>query len=521
MADRYDVIIIGSGAGGGTLFHALAPTGNRILLLERGGYAPRERDNWSTRAVNVEGKYATKEVWRDADGRDLHPHTNYWVGGNTKFYGAALFRMRREDFGELKHAEGVSPAWPITYEELEPYYARAERLYHVHGERGVDPTEPPASGPYPYPAVSHEPRIQQLADDFARQGLRPFHVPLGIMLDERAPQSSVCIRCATCDGHPCLVGAKSDAQVVCVDPALAHPNATLVTGAYVERLETSPSGREVTKVIVRREGRVEEYAADIVIVSAGAINSAALLLRSANDRHPRGLANGSGVVGRHYMGHVNSVLMAISKCPNPTIFQKTLALNDFYFGADDWPFPMGHISFVGKLDGETLRAGAPAIAPGWTLELMARHSLDFWLTSEDLPDPDNRVTLDRRGNIVLSYRPNNETAHARLIAKLKEAMKRQTRCAVHGHDCHEGLFGRNLYLGQRIPLAGVAHQNGTVRFGLDPATSALDVDCRAHEVGNLYVVDASFFPSSAAVNPALTIIANALRVGDHLTRRLG
>jgi choline dehydrogenase-like flavoprotein len=521
MADRYDVIIIGSGAGGGTLFHALAPTGKRILLLERGGYVPREKDNWSTRAVNVEGRYATTEVWRDAAGDELHPHTNYWVGGNTKFYGAALFRLRRQDFGELKHAEGVSPAWPIAYEDLEPYYARAERLYHVHGERGVDPTEPPASGPYPYPAVSHEPRIQQLADDFARQGLRPFHVPLGIMLDERDPQKSPCIRCATCDGHPCLVGGKSDAQVACVDPALAHPNAMLLTGAYVERLETSPSGREVTRVVVRREGRVEEYAADIVVASAGAINSAALLLRSANDRHPDGLANGSGVVGRHYMGHVNSVLMAISKCPNPTIFQKTLALNDFYFGAPDWPFPMGHISFVGKLDGETLRAGAPAIAPGWTLELMARHSLDFWLTSEDLPDPDNRVTLDRSGNIVLSYRPNNEAGHARLIAKLKEAMKRQTRCGVHGHDCHEGLFGRNLYLGQRIPLAGVAHQNGTVRFGLDPATSALDVDCRAHEVNNLYVVDASFFPSSAAVNPALTIMANALRVGDHLARRLG
>jgi choline dehydrogenase-like flavoprotein len=520
MSNRYDVIIIGSGAGGGTLFHALASTGRRILLLERGQYVPRERDNWSTRAVNIDGKYATKETWRDGDGHALHPHTNYWVGGNTKFYGSALFRMRREDFGELKHYDGVSPGWPLTYEDLEPYYTRAERLYHVHGERGVDPTEPPASAPYPYPAVSHEPRIQQLADDFASQGLRPFHVPLGIMLNEREPQHSPCIRCATCDGHPCLVGAKSDAQVVCVDPALAHPNATLVTGAYVERLETSASGREVTRVVVRRDGVQEIYTADIVVVSAGAINSAALLLRSASACHARGLANGSGVVGRHYMGHVNSVLMALSKCPNPTIFQKTLALNDFYFGSSEWPFPMGHISFVGKLDGETLRAGAPAIAPGWTLDLMARHSLDFWLTSEDLPDPDNRVTLDREGAIVLRYRPNNEQAHVRLIARLKEAMKKQTKCGVHGHACHEGLFARNLYLGQRIPLAGVAHQNGTVRFGIDPASSALDVNCRAHEVDNLYVVDGSFFPSSAAVNPALTIIANALRVGDHIAGRL-
>ena len=520
MSNRYDVIIIGSGAGGGTLFHALASTGKRILLLERGEYVPRERDNWSTRAVNLQGKYTTKETWRDGDGQPLHPHTNYWVGGNTKFYGAALFRMRREDFGELKHHDGVSPAWPLTYEDFEPYYTRAEQLYHVHGERGIDPTEPPASSPYPYPAVSHEPRIQQLADDFTAQGLRPFPVPLGIMLNEREPQRSACIRCATCDGHPCLVSAKSDAQVVCVDPALAHPNATLLTGAYVERLETGASGREVTRVIVRRRGVEEVYSADIVVVSAGAINSAALLLRSASSKHPRGLANGSDVIGRHYMGHVNSVLMALSKCPNPTIFQKTLGLNDFYFGAPEWPFPMGHISFVGKLDGETLRAGAPAIAPGWTLDLMARHSLDFWLTSEDLPDPDNRVTLDRDGSVVLRYRPNNEQAHVRLTARLKAAMKRQTKCGVHGDTCHQGLFARNLYIGQRIPLAGVAHQNGTVRFGLDPATSVLDVNCRAHEVDNLYVVDGSFFPSSAAVNPALTIIGNALRVGDHIAGRL-
>jgi choline dehydrogenase-like flavoprotein len=518
---RYDVAIIGTGAGGGTLLHALAPTGKRILVLERGDYVPREKANWSSRAVNVEGRYHTKEVWRDRDGQALHPHTNYCVGGNTKFYGAALFRMRQEDFGEIKHWGGVSPAWPIGYDDLEPYYTAAEHLYHVHGERGEDPTDPPAGGPYPHPAVSHEPRIQQLHDDLAALGLGPFHVPLGVMLDEKRPQASRCIRCETCDGHPCLVSAKADAQVICVDPALRYSNVTLLTGAYVDRLETGPSGREVTRILVERNGVTEHFSADVVVVSAGAINSAALLLRSADDRHPRGLANGSDVVGRHYMGHVNSVLMAISKCPNPTVFQKTLGLNDFYFGSPEWEYPMGHISFVGKLDADILRAGAPAIAPGWSLDLMARHSLDFWLTSEDLPDPDNRVSLNRDGSIVLAYRPNNETAHQRLTAKVEELMKRQTRCGVHGHACHEGLFSRNLFLGQRIPLAGVAHQNGTVRFGHDPRTSALDVDCRAHEVDNLYVVDGSFFPSSAAVNPALTIMANALRVADHLRARLG
>jgi len=518
--NTFDVIVIGSGAGGGTLVHRLAPSGKRILLLERGGYVAREKDNWDSRAVNVEGKYQTKEVWKDRDGNDLHPHTNYAVGGNTKFYGAALFRLRKEDFGELRHHGGVSPAWPISYDELEPYYGRAERMYHVHGQRGEDPTEPPASEPFPHPPVSHEPRLQQLHEDFRGLGLRPFHTPLGILLDESRPQSSRCIRCNTCDGYPCLVRAKADAQVLAVDPALEYPNVTLLTGAYVERLEASASGREVTKVIVQRGGAREEYKAAIVVVSCGAINSAALLLRSASDRHPQGLANGSGVVGRHYMGHVNSVLMAVSKCPNPTVFQKSLSVNDFYSGDGEFPHPMGHISFVGKLDGVTLSAGAPAIAPGFTLDLMARHSLDFWLTSEDLPDPENRITLDGQGRIVLSYRPNNEEGHRQLIGRLKAAMKAQRACGMHGHQCHQGLFARSLYLKERIPLAGVAHQNGTIRFGDDPRTSALDRNCKAHQLDNLYVVDASFFPSSGAVNPALTIMANALRVGDHLMERL-
>jgi len=521
QSTHYDVIIIGTGAGGGTLAYKLAPSGKRILLLERGDYVPREKDNWNPRAVNAEGKYQTTEVWRDRDGKELHPHTNYYVGGNTKFFGAALFRLRKEDFREIHHYGGVSPAWPLSYDELEPYYTRAEQLYHVHGQRGEDPSEPPASTPYPHPPVSHEPRLQQLSDDFARLGLRPFHTPLGVMLDEQNPHKSRCIRCNTCDGFPCLVYAKSDAQVVCVDPALEHHNVTLLTQAYVSRLETSPSGRAVTAVQVERNGAKETYSGDIVVVSCGAINSAALLLRSANDKHPRGLANSSDVVGRHYMGHVNSVLMAVSKCPNPTIFQKTLSVNDFYLPSPAWEYPMGHISFVGKLDGDTLKAGAPALVPGFTLDLMATHSLDFWLTSEDLPDPNNRVTLDRDGNIVLAYKPNNDAGHKRLIATLEGLMKQQTKCTIHGHDCHQGLFARNLFIGQRIPLAGVAHQNGTIRFGRDPKTSALDANCKAHDLDNLYVVDASFFPSSGAVNPALTIMANALRVGDQLLERLG
>jgi choline dehydrogenase-like flavoprotein len=510
---HYDVIVIGTGAGGGTLALRLAPTGKRVLLLERGDYVPREPENWSSRAVNVEARYHAKEVWHTADGHPLHPHTNYYVGGNTKFFGAALFRLRTEDFGALQHAGGVSPAWPVGYDEFEPYYLEAERLYHVHGDRGADPTEPWASAPYPHPRVSHEPRIQRLHDDLVRAGRRPFHVPLGVMLDEQRRRESPCIRCATCDGYPCLVSAKADAQVCAVDPALRYPNVTLLTNAHVERLETSASGRDVRGVVVTRGGATERYTADVVVVACGAINSAALLLRSRSDAHPNGLANSSDLVGRHYMGHINSVLVALSKEPNPTVFQKTLALNDFYFGDETWPYPMGHISFVGKLDAVAFSAGAPSIAPGWTLDLMARHSLDFWLTSEDLPDPENRVTVDRDGRPVLAYRPNNEEGHRRLTAKLKHL--------VSHLDMHPHLLPRQLFVGQRIPLAGVAHQNGTVRFGNDSRTSALDRYCKAHDVDNLYVVDGSFFPSSAAVNPALTIMANALRVGDHLKERLG
>ena len=519
-SNHYDVIIIGTGAGGGTLLSRLAPTGKKILVLERGDFVPREAENWSPRAVNLEGRYQTKEQWKDGKGRKLHPHTNYYVGGNTKFYGSALFRMRQEDFGELAHVDGVSPAWPIAYEELEPYYTKAEQLYQVHGNRGEDPTEPAASGPYPFPALPHEPRMQDLADDFARLGLQPLHVPLGVMRDDKNPRTSKCIRCGTCDGFPCLLNAKSDAHTCCVEPALQQPNVTLLTNAFVRRLDTDPSGRRISGVQVVHGKEEQTFSADVVVVSCGAINSAALLLRSRNDRHPNGLANSSDVVGRHYMGHVNSVLMAVSRCPNPTVFQKTLAINDFYFGSSEFERPMGHISFVGKLDGITLSGGAPAVVPGFTLDMMAKHSLDFWLTSEDLPDPNNRVTLDSDGNIVLSYTPNNVKAHQMLRTTLETYMRQQRKCSIHGDECHQGLFGRNLFIGEQIPLAGVAHQNGTIRFGKDPRQSALDSNCRAHDLDNLYVVDGSFFPSSSAVNPALTIMANALRVGDHLARQL-
>jgi choline dehydrogenase-like flavoprotein len=511
--NHFDVIIIGTGAGGGTLAYKLAPSGKRILLLERGPYVPREKENWDSHAVNTEARYHIKEPWFDRKGKAFHAGAHYFVGGNTKFYGAALIRLRREDFGEIRHHDGLSPAWPITYDELAPYYTRAEHLYQVHGQRGIDPTEPPADAPYQHPPLSHEPRIQGLVDDMTSLGHRPFPMPVGIMLDENTPQRSKCIRCNTCDGYPCVMYAKADAQVICVDPALEHANVTLLTDAYVARLETNASGRAVTKVHVERDGVPETYSADIVVSSCGAINSAALLLRSATDQHPRGLANSSDQVGRNYMCHVNSMYLAVSRDRNPTRFNKTFGLNDFYFGAPDWDHPMGHISMMSNVDANILRLGAPRLVPGMTLEIMANHTLPFWMTTEDLPDANNRVTLTENGSIMLSYTPSNEEAHQRLQGKLKGMLKQI--------GCHDHLVPLQAYIPGRIPLAGVAHQNGTCRFGRDPKTSVLDENCKAHDLDNLYVVDGAFFPSSGAVNPALTIMANALRVGDHVLARLG
>ncbi len=361
MADdqHYDVVIIGTGAGGGTLGHRLATNGAKVLWLERGPFLPRERDNWQTEAVFVRGKYLAQELWYDRHGNEFQPEVNYYVGGNTKFYGAALFRLRPEDFGELRHHGGISPAWPISYDDLEPYYTQAEHLYLVHGQHGEDPTEGPASKQYAYPPVSHEPRIQQLSDDLEKLGLHPFHLPIGVNLVEVEPglaaRSSVCIRCDRVDGFPCVLNGKSDSQVICVDPVLAEDNVTLVTGANVQRLETDASGRSVTGVVtLLDDGSTATFTGDIVVVACGAVNSAALLLRSRGDRHPDGLANSSGVVGRHYMRHNNDALMAVSREPNPTRFQKTLAMNDWYLGADDWDFPLGGIQMLGKSDDEEI-----------------------------------------------------------------------------------------------------------------------------------------------------------------------
>lgn len=516
MPERYDVIVIGSGAGGGTLVNALASSGKTILLLERGNFLPRETENWDAQSVFVDGRYISPDTWYDADGTPFQPQVHYYVGGATKLYGAALYRLRPQDFGELKHVDGISPAWPVSYKDFEPWYTKAEWLYQVHGNHGEDPTEGPWSKEYPWPAVSHEPRMQELHDSLAAGGYHPFHAPCGILLDEADRPKSTCIRCAWCDGYPCLVHAKSDAEDIAVRPVLDHPNVTLLVDAEVTKLDTDANGRTVTSVTVSRGGAAETYAADLIVVAAGAANSAKILLRSANDRHPNGLANGSDQVGRNYMFHNCKAVVALAKEPNETKYQKTLGVNDFYFGADDYNFPVGNIQMVGKSNAAAMKGEEPKLtllAPHRSLRDVAEHAVDFWLTTEDLPKPDNRVTLDADGTVHLAYQSTNDEEADRLYHELKKILNHVGMAQHH-------VLDKNFYMDMRIPVAGCAHQAGTCRFGSDPQTSVLDTNCKAHEVDNLYVVDTSFFPSIGAVNPGLTAMANALRVGDHLAARM-
>ncbi len=515
--DSYDVIIVGTGAGGGTLARYLAPSGKRILLLERGDWLRREPSNWLAQDVFVDNRYVSEDTWYDPKGKAFQPQIHYFVGGATKLYGAALYRLREEDFGELNHHDGVSPAWPISYEELEPYYSKAEQLYEVHGEHGQDPTEPYASAPYPFPAVSHEPRIQQLSDDFEAAGYHPFHAPCGIRLNEQNMPYSACVRCQNCDGFPCAVHGKSDADVLGVRPALEYPNVTLLTNALAMRLETNDTGTAVSKIVVERNGVVEEFAGDLVVLACGAANTAKLLLVSATDEHPKGLANGSDQVGRNYMFHNSAAVLALSKDENPTIFQKTLGLNDFYFAGDGHDYPLGNIQMVGKSQAPMFHGEKPGetkLAPHWSLERIAKHAIDFWLSTEDLPRPENRVSVDRDGKLTLAYTATNDTPKQELYKQLHSMLAK-----LHMEPGH--LFHRFAYMKNEIPVAGVAHQAGTCRMGTDPETSVLSADCRAHELDNLYVVDTSVFPSIGAVNPALTAMANSLRVGDHVLERLG
>jgi choline dehydrogenase-like flavoprotein len=569
MAVQYDAIVIGTGAGGGTLALQLARAGKRILILERGPFLPQEKLNWDTQAVFLDNRYHTKEVWQDKDGKDLHPQQAYFVGGQTKVYGAAMFRMRAEDFGVIQHKDGVSPAWPISYADLEPYYTRAEELFHVHGDLGTgpavpggygssyDPTEPFHSKPYPYPALPSESRMKTIEADVRGLGVNTFPIPLGLKRNDADPLASKCVRCDTCDGYPCLVHAKSDADINCIREIMGLPNVTLMTNSRVTRLVTNATGTAVIAVEVVHSGPpfgsgpagVGTYSAGFFALCAGAVNSAVLLLASANDAYPNGLANSSDQVGRNFMYHQADALLALTTEFNPDAYTKTWGTNAFYLKDTDpsYPYPLGQVQPVGSFHFEMMKGDAPPLTPGFVLEKMKQHAVPWWLTTEDLPDPENRVTIHNttplsiKGQqpgvagahpsgdtgavnetesvtnaaphrIKLAYTPNNVESFDRLKDRWVDVLKRAGHATTH--------VPLHAYFKKRIPLEGVGHQNGTCRMGTDPKTSVLDVNCKAHDLDNLYVVDASCFVSASAVNPSLTIIANAIRVAEHLVGRL-
>lgn len=488
-------VIIGAGAGGGVVARTLSDAGEQVLLLERGGFHVREPRNWDARANFRDGCYQPRETWLAQGRKPFRPKIHYGVGGCTKWYGGVLLRMRREDFGELTLADGVSPAWPIGYDDLEPYYQRAEMLFHVRGERRPGPTEPPASGSFIAPAIPHEPAIAEVADALTARGLNPRKLPLALDLGG----GGACLRCDTCDSFRCPLDAKWDAETACIAPALTSGRLRLMTGAEVVRLETDSRGERVLAAIVRRDGETLKVRGRNFILAAGAINSAALLLRSA----PGGLANSSGLVGRNLMFHNNLALLALDPSrPRHAVFPKSITLFDYYFGEPgrSGGYPLGNLQMMGTLTPEILRAVQPLL-PRALAAWIHRHSVNWWLIAEDLPLAENRVEVHPDGRIAIHYRRTNDRALRRLLTLWKEQLR---------------AIGFRWFVPRHSTIHAVGHQCGTLRWGADPRTSVVAPDGRAHDLENLYVADASLFPSSAAVNPSLTIYAAALRIADCL-----
>jgi choline dehydrogenase-like flavoprotein len=508
MTNHYDIIIIGTGSGGSTIAYKLAPTGKKILILERGGFIPKEKENWDPHEVVTNGRYRPNEHWYDQDDKPFKPFIHYNVGGNSKMYGAALFRFRESDFKEVRHHGGISPAWPFEYETLENYYEQAEKLYSAHGKRGIDPTEPYAFSEYPLPPLPYEPLIRDLEGKLKQLGLQPFPLPMGVKLPQDYTQSEAPVILENFDGFPDPTDSKADGQVSALRPALRNKNVTLMPNAYVERLVTEQSGEKVIEAIAIINGERIRFGADLFIVACGAVNSAALFLRSVSENYPAGLANSSDQVGRNLMLHHNGCLVAFTKKKNDCVFQKSLGLADFYHKADDSELPLGEIQLMGRNDPDTIKWLAEDLFPGKTYSELKEMTIDFWLTSEDLPSAENRVTLKNDGSIKIFYKRTNYTAYEKLKEKLKEIF---TKLGEIDDD-----YKDTKWSGYDLDVSGMSHQNGTLRFGNDPKTSVLNLNCRTHDLNNLYVVDASFFPSCGAFNPALTIAANALRVGDHI-----
>ncbi|WP_429814518.1 FAD-dependent oxidoreductase [Ensifer sp. B1-9] len=495
MQTQPDIVIIGSGIGGSTIAAGLAGSGARIAILERGERLPDTPDARSYNSIFVKGHFRPREMWREPDGTEFNPGNFYFVGGNSKLFGAVLLRYRAEDFTEMQHHGGVSPAWPFLYAELEPWYGKAEQLFEVRGELGQDPTEPFHSTPYPHGPVPDEPAIARARAELKAQGLNPATLPLGVDIDTwlaggRTPW----------DGFPNTGEGKRDAETASLAAALKDPNIELITSAHVDTLEAGPGGR-IEAIHYTHRGEKKRLSPKLVILSAGAINSAAILLRSGDGK---GLANGSDQVGRNFMNHNCSAMLAINPFRrNDSIYQKTLMLNDYYLtgGRDD--LPLGNVQLLGKINGDILKANAPLWAPRFAFDFMAGHAVDWYMMTEDLPNPESRIMVDGKG-IIMQWRRSNMEALSSLEAKMREHFK---------------AAGYPIVLSQAFDKRTPSHQCGTVRIGTDPKDAPLDAYCRAFDHPNLFVVDAGFLPTSAAVNPALTVAAQALRVADHIATR--
>ncbi len=496
MAGQPDVVIVGSGIGGATLAAGLAPSGAAIAILEAGERIADRPENRDQRAIFQRGHFRPKESWYEATGRPFNPGNYYNVGGNSKFYGAVLARYRREDFGAIAHAEGISPAWPFPYEELEPWYCLAEEMYQVRGAVGQDPTEPPHSRPYPFPPVPDEAPIAEVRARLKRAGVHPYSLPLGVDLKRWLGR-----RRTPWDAHPHADDGKMDAESAALSQALRHDNVTLLTGCRVTRLEAAAGGR-IAAVHYREGGAEHVLRPRLVVLSAGAVQSAVLLLRSADSRFAGGLANRSDQVGRNFMNHNASAVLAVSPTfRNTSVYQKTFGFNDFYLDDGNGGPPLGNVQLLGRVSGAILKSSL-RLVPEALLERVAAHAVDFYAMSEDVPHPESRVMVDGE-RIVLKWQRTNWNAHLMLVAKLKSVLK---------------AAGFPVVLSRAFDKRTPSHQCGTVRMGLDPAAAPLDRFCRAWDHANLFVVDAGFLPTSAAVNPALTVAAQALRVADHIRR---
>jgi choline dehydrogenase-like flavoprotein len=495
MQTSPDIVIIGSGVGGATVASGLAASGAEILILEAGDHIPDQPENRDQRAIFQRGHFRPKEMWYEHEGEAFNPGNYYNVGGNSKFYGAVLLRYRREDFLEMRHREGVSPAWPFAYEELEPWYSRAEQLFQVRGALGQDPTEPHHSMPYPFPPIPDEPPIASVRARLQAGGMHTFPLPLGVDIDQWLKKAKT-----PWDAHPNSFDGKMDAETTALAYALQHRTVRLQTKSRVTRLEASPDGSRVVTVHYLRNGEPKTVSPKLVILSAGAVQSSVLLLRSASDRHPRGLANSSDQVGRNFMNHNSHAVLAVSPFyRNDSIYQKTFGFNDFYLSDGEGGPPLGNVQLLGRVSGTILKANIPSV-PEWLLNRVSEHAIDFYAMSEDVPHPESRIMVDG-DRIVLKWHRTNWDAHLDLVRKLKFLLKKA---------------GFPIVLSRPFDKRTPSHQCGTVKIGTDPATSPLDVWCRSHDHPNLFVVDASCLPTSAAVNPALTVAAQALRVADHI-----